>query len=1365
MGKKGKLGAKSQPKVRESCLHYTYEGTVHLEKALRDILDLKRAGQCQLCLKDAQVKKEDEKNLKNISKKQHQHDSKKKKKSSVAKAEIDVVWVCLTCSERFCAAVDIKASSHAQLHAKQTKHWWAAKYSDPSSVYCFKCHKEVPDLDPSLFDKKVETVSHDLRFRIRGLQGLGSETCFNALLQNLLSLKLLRKELLLHLEFPRAATLSIALRKLFVRTSWRNAGGQCSITVTCNKCSRTVKDEDFIYLSLPVPSGRASGGVPLVNTQAAAGTDDEVDESNSPFSLENCLKLYTDPKPWMCEICNNTEGPKIEEDVIGGCKKEQDNKDKQKNDISDSSTRRVLIRIPPPILTLHLKWSSKDSHDQSKNLKGHVHFNENLDIKPFMDPRSRVDGHYLLAGVVMHTGGCYIANVKAGFGWHDTASRWFTAKDEHVERTTFHSFEGEAHLLFYRKAMQGNLGKEDTEVIEEANNDKQGQLEEKEMLCKKAAPDHVEKHTERVKTLPLAFETVEGSHSMTTHGNVIRGLPNLGSSCFFNAMVQILLSLDPLCCKMLQPDVWEGPLSSPLKQLFVETSALNPARDFLNPKDLYELTCSDCWALYTEQTVLDDPWNCSECATSYTENGDPIPVKRNGMQKILIGRAPHVLVVNLKRYKFSKASGSKKRKVNVRFNELFDMQPFMKERSAEVNTLYRLVGVVQHIGDMGLGHYVSYVRANEMASQMNHSNDHKSWFYVSDEQIRKTSLDEVLGCEAYLLFYEKCSTNACQLSGDLTCQSSQPTDTNMDPYSSTPPTVEESQAADVDMQLQMSASASDLSPSLLDDSGPWEYPKTHNKHRDERNATLQYNDHLGQQLREFLNLFTLTGDTSPFYQCELVIVCERGSGSRELNIHYSHLLRFSKKVAMDVCNRYESLTVNLKETAIWFAQKLLSLKELKITDTGKTRMMQLASTKLDTSLELKFLQMPKLHQLLKDCLKPPLTEKMNVFGRRERAIRTSLPEKCAMVQKLLEDMTSKHRVGLSWNGDFDTGDVDVYDDRVLIAKEPKSFPLQPKISPLMVAAMRNDFWRIAVSVLKKFVCGKASIPYLQAFIRILSQMRRYDSWWSDNAQAEALRELIVNFPFLKPSMARSNLWSGLFCGCNSYDDGDLTSRLKEILKGNTGTNITCQYGLWLSSGFRSNRMLRCVFVYKDRKPAPAAETGAAPAAKTGPKPAAEPAAETGAAPAAETGPKPAAETGAAPAAETGPKPAAETGAAPAAEPAAETGVAPAAEPGEPDSYYEGDYSYMVEYLRHLFHHGSAYTFEHKPRKERRKGPRKQLMKSLDEPEVASAILVEQHAVEALAALLQHSVMTGLVAPVWECYKICNHPYQPQRRRR
>ncbi|CAO2193255.1 unnamed protein product [Urochloa humidicola] len=465
MRKKGKSEAKSLPEahdqrplsgsldtdlcdLRGSCSHFTYGGTAYLLNTLRDILASKCAGHCQFCLKDALVKKEDGNDLKNIGKKK-----KRRKGSSAAKVQRDVVeihmWVCLTCNEHFCVAADIKAGSHAQLHAKQTQHWWATNHSDPSSVYCFKCDREGLVHVQSLFAKKVEIARSDLRFRIQGLQSLGNDACFNGLLQNLLSPRLLRKELLLHLEFPRAAPLSIALRELFVRTSWTNAGGaldqgnilsqvctiypefrmfdseksfqylldalrieekkawagvptvansniydsvfagQCSITVSCNKCSVIAKDQDFNYLSLPVPSVRAASGVvPLVNTQAVAGTDD-VDERNSPVSIESCLKLYTDLESWMCEQCNNTEGPRIEE-VIGGCKKGQDNKDKQEDDkmmVSHGSTRRVLIRIPPLILTLHLKRSSKDCHGQSKNLKGHVRYKENLDIRPFMDPR------------------------------------------------------------------------------------------------------------------------------------------------------------------------------------------------------------------------------------------------------------------------------------------------------------------------------------------------------------------------------------------------------------------------------------------------------------------------------------------------------------------------------------------------------------------------------------------------------------------------------------------------------------------------------------------------------------------------------------------------------------------------------------------------------------------------------------------------------------------------------------------------------------------------------------------------------------------------------------------------------------------
>jgi ubiquitin carboxyl-terminal hydrolase 16/45 len=37
--------------------------------------------------------------------------------------------------------------------------------------------------------------------------------------------------------------------------------------------------------------------------------DDEVDDSNSPVSVEGCLALYTEPQllsePWHCEHCTN----------------------------------------------------------------------------------------------------------------------------------------------------------------------------------------------------------------------------------------------------------------------------------------------------------------------------------------------------------------------------------------------------------------------------------------------------------------------------------------------------------------------------------------------------------------------------------------------------------------------------------------------------------------------------------------------------------------------------------------------------------------------------------------------------------------------------------------------------------------------------------------------------------------------------------------------------------------------------------------------------------------------------------------------------------------------------------------------------
>jgi ubiquitin carboxyl-terminal hydrolase 16/45 len=68
------------------------------------------------------------------------------------------------------------------------------------------------------------------------------------------------------------------------------------------------------------------------------------------------------------------------------------------------------------------------------------------------------------------------------------------------------------------------------------------------------------------------------------------------------------------------------------------------------------------------------------------------------------------------------------------------------------NSSYRLVGVVEHLGlCMDAGHFVAYVRP----SCPQQTNGSSLWFCASDADIREVSLEEVLKCEAYLLFYER----------------------------------------------------------------------------------------------------------------------------------------------------------------------------------------------------------------------------------------------------------------------------------------------------------------------------------------------------------------------------------------------------------------------------------------------------------------------------------------------------------------------------------------------------------------------------------------------------------------------------------
>ncbi|KAK1606549.1 hypothetical protein QYE76_030222 [Lolium multiflorum] len=140
-------------------------------------------------------------------------------------------------------------------------------------------------------------------------------------------------------------------------------------------------------------------------------------------------------------------------------------------------------------------------------------------------------------------------------------------------------------------------------------------------------------------------------------------------------------------------------------------------------------------------------------------------------QTQLISKLPPVLTIQLQRY----APDRSKLSERVRFKEILHLGPFMDPRWAfqeyiafterlqqhnskvsssedKENSSYRLVGVIEHRGlCLNSGHYVAYVRA----SRKQQGSGPSSWVFVSDSIIQRVTLEEVLRCDAYILFYER----------------------------------------------------------------------------------------------------------------------------------------------------------------------------------------------------------------------------------------------------------------------------------------------------------------------------------------------------------------------------------------------------------------------------------------------------------------------------------------------------------------------------------------------------------------------------------------------------------------------------------
>ncbi|KAF2786025.1 ubiquitin carboxyl-terminal hydrolase-like protein 22 [Melanomma pulvis-pyrius CBS 109.77] len=226
-------------------------------------------------------------------------------------------------------------------------------------------------------------------------------------------------------------------------------------------------------------------------------------------------------------------------------------------------------------------------------------------------------------------------------------------------------------------------------------------------------------------------------------------------------------SSDSEDCKCVVHQTFYGKLSSTVTcdKCRNVTTALDPYMDLsldvrnqakkrkldVKSGDDVQLDLRDCLERFTgREKLAAADYTCQNC-----ESG------QNATKQLSIKRLPPVLPVHLKRFEHTKSTSSKI-ETNVRFPMKLDIFPYTTQHkssqtkaaklSGPANTnynmntptnslIYELSSVIVHKGKIDSGHYVSYSREG---------ND---WFLFDDSKVVLVSEAEVLGAEAYLLFY------------------------------------------------------------------------------------------------------------------------------------------------------------------------------------------------------------------------------------------------------------------------------------------------------------------------------------------------------------------------------------------------------------------------------------------------------------------------------------------------------------------------------------------------------------------------------------------------------------------------------------
>ncbi|KAJ6219785.1 hypothetical protein RDWZM_005597 [Blomia tropicalis] len=148
------------------------------------------------------------------------------------------------------------------------------------------------------------------------------------------------------------------------------------------------------------------------------------------------------------------------------------------------------------------------------------------------------------------------------------------------------------------------------------------------------------------------------------------------------------------------------------------------------------ITLDECINQFTlvEKLGSDDPWYCPRC-------------KKHQMasKKFDIWSLPNILIIHLKRFSYNRIHRDKL-DVLVSFPiKNLDMTPYVMHNPINEKFHYNLIGVANHFGGLGGGHYTAFAKNAK----------NQRWYNFDDSSVSAVSENDAITKNAYVLFYER----------------------------------------------------------------------------------------------------------------------------------------------------------------------------------------------------------------------------------------------------------------------------------------------------------------------------------------------------------------------------------------------------------------------------------------------------------------------------------------------------------------------------------------------------------------------------------------------------------------------------------